>query len=50
MYQALIILLCSNVISILYIMELRSIKNILEDEICEIHKFITDKEKNINLN
>jgi hypothetical protein len=50
MIQALFILLCSNVISILYIMELKSIKKILEDEICAIHKFITDNEKNINLN
>jgi len=45
--SAFILLLCSNVISILYILELKSIKKELEDEITQIHKFITDKE-NIN--
>jgi uncharacterized protein YfkK (UPF0435 family) len=44
---AFILLLLSNVISILYILELKSIKNELEEEITQIHKFITDKE-NIN--
>jgi hypothetical protein len=47
---AFIFLLCSNVLCILYIFELRAVKNELEDEICEIHKFITDNENNINLN
>jgi hypothetical protein len=45
-----ILLICSNVFCILYIFELRAIKNELEEEICEIHKFITEKDNNINLN
>ena len=50
MIHALILLLCSNVLAIVYIIELKAIKRELENEICEIHKFITDNEKNINLN